>query len=48
MKNIYFVTRGSILESSTDMTENGVQKIVLDFELGCCAGLQYVHPCFDK
>lgn len=48
LKSVFFVTRGSILESSVDMTENGVQTIVLDFELGCCAGLQYVHPIFES
>lgn len=43
---IYFVSRGSILETATDLTDAGQQTIIIDYEIGCCAGLQYIHPLF--
>lgn len=35
----YFVTRGSIIESTAQMTDEGMQTIMLDYEIGSCAGL---------
>lgn len=47
INQVYFVSRGSILETATDLTDAGQQTIIIDYEIGCCAGLQYLHPLFE-
>lgn len=46
INNIYIVLRGSIMEKASDLVEDGVHETLLNYDLGCIAGLQYCHPSF--